>query len=312
MGHAYGVCVIFVTFITTNMVALVAILVWCRHPALVFVIWLPLVTLDGLYLTSALTKVPDGAWFTLLLAVILASFFTLWRYGKEAQWTCEARERYELPDVIVKSAETGGAVLSDGFGGGELSEVSGLGIFFDKAGAYVPQVYEQWLRKFHAQPEVVVLMHLRALSVPHIADEDRFAVARTGVANVYRLTVRHGYGDHVITPDLARLVYGKIREAILSSVVRSSAMTERRQAEHADDHIDAAVSARLRRLDGAFATQSLFLMGKEKLRITKRNGAARRVLLGIFLWVRENCRNRIENLNVPVDKLVEVGFVGEI
>jgi KUP system potassium uptake protein len=35
--------------------------------------------LDGLYLSSALTKVPDGAWFTLLLAILLASFFSLWR-----------------------------------------------------------------------------------------------------------------------------------------------------------------------------------------------------------------------------------------
>lgn len=48
LGNAYGVCVIFVTFITTNMVSLVAVLVWRVHPALVFAVWLPFITLDGL------------------------------------------------------------------------------------------------------------------------------------------------------------------------------------------------------------------------------------------------------------------------
>ena len=186
--------------------ALVAVIVWRLHPAIVFTVWLPFVTLDGLYLTSSLTKVPTGAWFTLLLAVILASFFTLWRYGKEKQWACEAKDRQSLSSVITKTVDGDNQlVLADQFGGGELTEIDGMGIFFDKAGDMVPMVYEQWVRKFRAQFDVVVLMHMRALHLPHVSEEDRYAVARTSVRNVYRLTIRHGYNDHVITPDLARL-----------------------------------------------------------------------------------------------------------
>ena len=40
LGHAYGVCVILVTFITTNMVALVALLVWRVPIYIVIPIWL--------------------------------------------------------------------------------------------------------------------------------------------------------------------------------------------------------------------------------------------------------------------------------
>lgn len=68
------------------MIALVALVVWRLNWMLVLAVWLVFATLDGLFLTSALTKLPDGAWFTLLLAVILASTFALWRYGKEKQW----------------------------------------------------------------------------------------------------------------------------------------------------------------------------------------------------------------------------------
>lgn len=309
LGHAYGVCVILVTFITTNLVTLVAIIVWRLHPALVLAVWLPFVMLDGLYLTSALTKVPDGAWFTLLLAVLLASFFTLWRYGKEKQWTCEAQSRQELSDIIVKDPATGVNRLADKYGGGNLSPVEGFGIFFDKAGAFVPTVYEQWLRKFHAQLNVVVLMHLRALSIPHVSDEDRFTVAKTSVRNVYRLVIRHGYNDHVITPDLARLVYEEVRKAIVHGAVRAAPSS---QDDSGIPEMDAALSARLKQLDDAFAAQSIYLVGREQLRIAKENNVVKRMLLGLFLWVRENCRNRIEKLNVPTEKLVEVGFVGEI
>lgn len=101
LGHAYGVCVILVTFITTNMIALVALVVWRLNWILVFAVWLVFATLDGLFLTSALTKLPDGAWFTLLLAVILASTFALWRYGKEKQWQAEGRGRARLHHVVV-------------------------------------------------------------------------------------------------------------------------------------------------------------------------------------------------------------------
>src|SRR5262245_9961364 len=68
LGNAYGVCVMFVTFFDTCMVTLVAILVWRINPYFVFLPWLTVACLDGAFLSSVLTKVPDGAWFTILLA----------------------------------------------------------------------------------------------------------------------------------------------------------------------------------------------------------------------------------------------------
>ena len=73
LGHAYGVCVILVTFITTNLVALTAVIVWRLHPALVFAIWLPFVTLDGLYLSSAMVSAapsPTSASFSPTTVVV--------------------------------------------------------------------------------------------------------------------------------------------------------------------------------------------------------------------------------------------------
>jgi KUP system potassium uptake protein len=124
LGNAYGVCVILVTFITTFMIALVALIVWRIHWLLVFAVWLPIVTLDGLFLTAAMTKVPNGAWSTLMLAVILSSIFVLWRYGKEKQWSAEGRDRSDLTTIVLK-AKDGEWKLAPEMGGRQLTHIKG-------------------------------------------------------------------------------------------------------------------------------------------------------------------------------------------
>ncbi|KAG9951627.1 putative potassium transporter, partial [Aureobasidium melanogenum] len=353
LGHAYGVCVILVTFITTNLVTLVALIVWKTNPILVFAVWLPLVTLDGLYLSSALTKVPDGAWFTLLLAVLLASFFSLWRYGKEKQWATEAKNQAQLSELVVYSSNNLASTtatpdtapakksfhLSWRHGGGELTETKGMGIFFDKAGTdiHVPQVYEHFITKFEAQMQVVVFLHLRALSEPHVHEEERYTIARTPLPNVYRMTIRYGYMDRVVTPDLAKLVYEQVRMAIVRGTVVNrpnptvpetviqdlhaatttiTTFTPAVEVGIDEPHTSGATalvtSRRLRLLDDAFNTQTLYLVGKQQLRIYEETSLVKKALLGAFLFVRDNTRAKVAQLDVPVEKLVEVGFVGEI
>ncbi|OCK78778.1 potassium transporter, partial [Lepidopterella palustris CBS 459.81] len=348
LGHAYGVCVILVTFITTNMVALVAIVVWRLNWMLVMAVWLPFALLDGLFLTSAVTKLPDGAWFTLFLAVILASNFILWRFGKEQQWKAERENRPRLSNLVVKGSD-GKARLASVFGGGKLTTIKGLGIFFDKGGDMVPTVYEEFLRKFEAQQEVHVFLHLRALSKPHVSDEDRYTVSRTSLPNCYRLTIRHGYNDRVISADLGKIVYHELRRAIIhiqdlstfssavpssgqpsqtasiaeSTAVTSSISTSQRvstipESTVVDDRStalpnDSAPDKRIAALDAAYQQQVVYIVGKEQLRLlVSKNSIFKRIVLATFIWLRENTRAKISQMEVPVEKLVEVGFVKEI
>jgi len=131
LGNAYGVCVILVTFITTSLIALVALIVWRLHWLLVFVVWLPIVTFDALFMTSAMTKVPSGAWFTLMLAIILSSIFVLWRYGKEKQWTAEGIDRPDLTMFVLK-ASNGEWKLSASMGGRQLTHIKGKPFCFSR------------------------------------------------------------------------------------------------------------------------------------------------------------------------------------
>ncbi|KAK9372535.1 potassium transporter-domain-containing protein [Lipomyces chichibuensis] len=305
LGNAYGVCVIFVTFMTTCMVSLVALIIWRINVLIVIFFFLVFACLDGVYLTSALTKVPQGAWFTLLLAVILSSIFILWRFGKEQQWSAESEDRFQ-PSHLVISKENGDLQLTAAFGGGPVTKVQGVGIFFDKVGDMVPIVFSQFLRKFSARQEVIVFFHMSPLSLPSIPLSERYLIQRTSIPNCYRLTVRHGYADDIVTPDLGRAIVEKLKWFVASDTRSTTGGASSLFTPLPD------VKAELDALNRAYAAQTVYIMGKEQMKIKRNSNFLRRILLEAFLWMRENSRTKLADIEIPTDSLVEVGFVKEI
>lgn len=364
LGNAYGVCVMFVTFFDTCMVSLAAIFVWRLSPFIVFLPWLTIACLDGTFLSSSLTKVPDGAWFTLTLAIVLGMIFMLWRFGKEQQWFAEAEDRFPTSHFVRKSPH-GGLQLTDRFSGTHLSPINGFGIFFDKAGETTPIVFSQFAIKLTAMPDVAVFFHLRPLETPSVPPSERHTVSRLGIPHCYRLVVRYGYNDEVITPDLASVIYEQIRLYILSEQPRTEAKiignTEDGVEEPAttatstpassvDDHpfpptaeiSDEKTATKIQqlhphaatdvhpdiksyhprdpeklaealaRLDRAFSYKVMYIVGKEQMKIRPTTPLWRHWLLALFLWMKENTRTKMANLNVPTEKVIEVGFLKEI
>ncbi|KAL8807108.1 MAG: hypothetical protein Q9182_000941 [Xanthomendoza sp. 2 TL-2023] len=380
LGEAYGVCVILVTFITTCMVALVALIVWHVPLPIVVLAFLVFGALDGVYLSSALTKVPDGAWFTLILAVLLSSIFVLWRFGKENQWKAEASDRLAPSHIIDWSHADRLAVrdivpglrFTHTFGSAPISVIRGMGIFFDKSGLpnTTPTVFIHFLQKLQAAPAVVVFFHIRPLSIPNVPLEERFTVTRclgkpsSNIRNqFFRVALRHGYTDEVVHQDLGLQIYEQLRDFVIregaimanmeklpDSEMAALAPTENgsntgrippipESASEGPISIDQVAWAfpssgprqshpahgdssehqeRVRRnlisLGAAYHDQVVYVVGKEQMRIRevtgcKPRGWCRRIALAAFLWLRSNTGSKIANLNVEVDKLIEIGFV---
>lgn len=290
------------------MVSLVGLIVWRFNALIVLLFFLIFGSLDAAYMSSALTKVPSGAWFTLMLALILSTIFILWRFGKEQQWTAEAEDRFPA-SVLLTTDSDGETRLTQAFGGGKVSTVSGMGIYFDKIGDMIPIVFSQFVRKFAARPEIVVFFHLRSLSVPSIPESERYIASRTTIPFCYRLTARHGYTDAIVSPDLGRMV----TEQLILLVTRGdrSTLPDDNSGASSKQH-SPKVQAELDVIERAQAAQIIYIMGKEQMKIKAGTNFARRRLLEFFLWIRENSRTKMASMNIPTESLVEVGFVKEI
>ncbi|KAK6864581.1 potassium transporter 12 [Apiospora arundinis] len=235
LGNAYGVCVMFVTFFDTCMVTLVSLIVWKFSPFLVILPWLFFALIDGLYLSSSLVKVPDGAWLTLTIAGILAGLFLLWRFGKENQWRAEAEDRFKPSYLITKQGD-GKLALADRWGGGTLSKIRGLGIYFDKTGVLTPTVFSQFVTKFGAIPDTLIFFHLHPVEAPTVPDGERYSIARLGsIPGCYRLVVKHGFMDEVISPDLGALIYEQIRKFIVRQAGGDNLPQEEETQPHGEE-----------------------------------------------------------------------------
>ncbi|KAK2014549.1 potassium uptake protein [Colletotrichum eremochloae] len=319
LGHAYGVCVIFVTFFDTLMVTLVAILVWGLPVWLIALPALAFATLDGLYLSSALNKVPDGAWFTLMLSALMAGMFLLWRFGKENQWRAEAEDRFQ-PSALLGKNKDGMLALTQRWGGNVLSPVVGFAIFFDKTGVQTPSVFTHFASKLGALPDVSVFFHLHPVEVPTVPDGERYHISRFAkIPGCYRLVVRHGFMDEVVSPDLGALVYEQVRKFVVrQATAKAAAASEQETTTTLDEPDgplelkDGRLAAELAKMDRAYAHKVLYIVGKGQMHIGTGTGIVRRIILGTFLWIRDNTRAKIANLRLAMERVVEVGFVKEI
>ena len=145
--------------------------------------WLFFACLDGTFISSALTKVPNGAWFTITLAIVLALMLLLWRFGKEQQWTAEAKDRRPTSNFI-RAHKDGQVFLADRYGGLPVTSIKGFGIFFDKVGENCPMVFSHFALKLTAIPEVAVFLHLRPLETPSVAPEGSLCRLTLGPAQL--------------------------------------------------------------------------------------------------------------------------------
>ena len=164
-----------------------SILVWRFNVLIVIFFFLVFGALDGAYLSAALTKVPSGAWFTIMLASILSCVFDLWRFGKEQKWSAEREDRLQ-PSHLLSSTDNGDFKLTAAYGGSFVTKTPGIGIFFEKAGDMVPIVFAKFERKFSARPEMIIFFHMPPLSMPTIPDPERFVIHPTWLYGLNRLS----------------------------------------------------------------------------------------------------------------------------
>jgi KUP system potassium uptake protein len=192
MLPAYGLAVVGTMLITTLMQYVVVFRIWKRPLWQGGVGIAVFVTVDLIFLSSGLAKLFEGAWFPILVGLVIFTLLTTWATGRRLM-----RERLVetgLPlAIFIKSAAT------------SAHRVRGTAVFLSASPDTIPSALLHNLKHNQVLHERVLILTVKVEDLPYINAPKRLEVypARDGF---YRVILHYGFMEEVDIPrDLARI-----------------------------------------------------------------------------------------------------------
>ena len=186
LAAAYGIAVTGTMFITTCMMTVLVFRVWNWRWYIAGPTIALFLTFDALYLSSNLTKVPDGGWFPLLVGLVAFTLLTTWARGR-ALMIDRMREAAMPIDVFVRSAA------------GSATRVPGTAVFMTSAADGVPHALLHNLKHNKVLHDRVILLTVRIEDVPFVDQEKRLKLHDLG-QGFFRMVIRYGFMEDPDVP----------------------------------------------------------------------------------------------------------------
>ena len=186
LATAYGVSVTG-TMLMTSILLIVAMRVRSAIPAVMF--W-PLATLfvlvDVAFLFANVVKFMDGAWFPILLGVVVFILLRTWRHGRQLL-QAEMRKEGIRVDVFLPSLMLSPPV-----------RVPGTAVFLSPQQDVVPKALLHNLKHNKMLHERNVFLTVETLAIPFVPQQQRLRIGTIG-EDFYQVRVRFGFME---TPDV--------------------------------------------------------------------------------------------------------------
>ncbi|HEX8486301.1 MAG TPA: potassium transporter Kup [Sphingomonas sp.] len=193
LAAAYGIAVTGTMFITAVMLGVLARRVW-KWPRLVT--W-PVVgvflTIDGAYLASNMTKIPDGGWFPLFVGAIVFTLLTTWSKGRQLMID-RLREAAMPLRIFIDSAAS------------SASRVPGTAVFMTSTAEGVPHALLHNLKHNKVLHERVILLTVKIAGQPYWPENDRAHRESLG-EGFHRLILRYGFMEEADVPAALKSVH---------------------------------------------------------------------------------------------------------
>jgi KUP system potassium uptake protein len=195
LAGAFGIAVSLLMAITTLMATFVA-LHWKYNPLIVYAVNGSLIALDLLFFASTSTKLLDGGWFPLLIALIVAFLMLTWRKGEEIM------DRIRL-EVRQRSKELIERIKTD-----PPFRIPGTAVVLGRMTSGVPLALTQNLRHNHVLHEKLLLVAVTMTETPRVSAEDR-AVVTPLSDEITRVQLNFGFMEHLDVPKALELAVGR-------------------------------------------------------------------------------------------------------
>ncbi|XP_030539497.1 potassium transporter 4 [Rhodamnia argentea] len=185
IGNAYGVACMTVMFVTTFLMALVIVFVWRKSVLVAAAFLLFFWIIEGVYLSAALMKVPQGGWVPIALSCIFMIVMFVWHYGTRKKYNYDLHNKVSLKWLLGLGPSLG------------IVRVPGIGLIYSELATGVPAIFSHFVTNLPAFHQVLVFVCVKSVPVPYVSPEERFLIGRVCPRpyRMYRCIVRYGYKD---------------------------------------------------------------------------------------------------------------------
>jgi KUP system potassium uptake protein len=239
LAGAFGIAVSLLMAITTLMATFVA-LHWKYNPFIVYGVNGSLLVLDLIFFASTSTKLFEGGWFPLLIALVISFLMLTWRKGEEIMDAVRLEVRLRSKQFIEQLKRV------------PAVRIPGTAVVLGRMTQGVPLALSQNLKFNGVLHERVLLVAVTMTETPRVADEERVSV--TPISDgISRVELRFGFMEQPDVPkglavavargliaqcDLAQVTYFTGHETIIP-IGRRHRMARWREALFAFMHHNA-------------------------------------------------------------------------
>lgn len=201
LATAYGISVSMTMFIDTLLLALVAQKLWPGHRLWVIPLCVLFALVESAFIVANGVKFLDGAWFPLLLGLLVFTMLRTWRRGRELLRAEIRKEGIQLGSFLP------GLMLAPPV------RVPGTAVFLTADPTVVPHALLHNLKHNKVLHEHNVFLTVETLDVPYAPKEKRLKIESIGGEDFYRVLIRYGFME---TPDVPLALMGSCDQCDLS------------------------------------------------------------------------------------------------
>ncbi|XP_024983976.1 potassium transporter 4-like [Cynara cardunculus var. scolymus] len=185
VGNAYGLACMTVMFITTFLMGLVITFVWQKNVIYGMSFLLFFGFIEGVYLSAAIRKAPQGGWVSLLLACVFMFIMFVWHYGTRRKYKHDMHNKVQLKWLLNLGPSLG------------IVRVPGIGLIYSELATGIPSIFSHFVMNLPAFHNVLVFVCVKYVPVPFVSLDERYLIGRVCPRpyRMYRCIMRYGYKD---------------------------------------------------------------------------------------------------------------------
>ncbi len=199
LASAYGLSVASVMLISTLFTGLISYHQWRWSIVKVCFIFIPLLCLDLIFVTTNLSKIFEGAWYTLLIAGIVSYIILVWIKGNEALKRYKLYGRQSLKHYLTEYIPK------------YTIRIPGCAIFMSRAFNNVPHALEVQLKHNKYLHEKILFIMIVTEDTPKVELSNKFSCEKI-LPNIFTLKARFGFHEE---PNLHKIIAWAEAEGIL-------------------------------------------------------------------------------------------------